>query len=46
MRIEALHGKMASSDKDDVMSAFAAGDIDVLVATTVIEWELMCLTPR
>jgi ATP-dependent DNA helicase RecG len=37
MRIEALHGKMASSDKDDVMSAFAAGDIDVLVATTVIE---------
>jgi ATP-dependent DNA helicase RecG len=36
-RIEALHGRMSSDDKDAAMRAFAAGDIDVLVATTVIE---------
>jgi ATP-dependent DNA helicase RecG len=36
-RIEALHGRMSSAEKDDVMQAFAAGRIDVLVATTVIE---------
>jgi ATP-dependent DNA helicase RecG len=37
MRIEALHGRMSGADKDEVMQAFVAGDIDVLVATTVIE---------
>lgn len=36
-RIEPLHGRMAADEKDRVMRAFAAGDIDVLVATTVIE---------
>ncbi len=36
-RIEALHGRMSSEQKDTVMRAFAAGEIDVLVATTVIE---------
>ncbi|MBH0129490.1 ATP-dependent DNA helicase RecG [Salinibacterium sp. NK8237] len=36
-RIEALHGKLSSEEKDELMRAFAAGDIDVLVATTVIE---------
>ncbi|MBH0008894.1 ATP-dependent DNA helicase RecG [Salinibacterium sp. SWN1162] len=36
-RIEALHGKLSSDEKDELMRAFAAGDIDVLVATTVIE---------
>ena len=36
-RIEVLHGQMPSQDKDDRMKAFAAGDIDVLVSTTVIE---------
>lgn len=36
-RIEALHGKLPSEEKDDLMRAFAAGVIDVLVATTVIE---------
>ncbi len=36
-RIEALHGRMSSDEKDRVMRAFAAGRIDVLVATTVIE---------
>jgi ATP-dependent DNA helicase RecG len=36
-RIEALHGRMSSDEKDGIMRAFAAGEIDVLVATTVIE---------
>ncbi|MEU6409893.1 ATP-dependent DNA helicase RecG [Microbispora sp. NPDC046933] len=37
LRIEALHGKLAPEDKDAAMRAFARGEIDVLVATTVIE---------
>ncbi|WP_026377861.1 ATP-dependent DNA helicase RecG [Aestuariimicrobium kwangyangense] len=32
-----LHGRMSATDKDEVMGRFAAGEIDVLVATTVIE---------
>ncbi|KGJ80107.1 ATP-dependent DNA helicase RecG [Cryobacterium roopkundense] len=36
-RLEALHGRMTSEEKDLTMRAFAAGEIDVLVATTVIE---------
>ncbi|POH67673.1 ATP-dependent DNA helicase RecG [Cryobacterium zongtaii] len=36
-RIEPLHGAMTADEKDDTMRAFAAGDIQVLVATTVIE---------
>ncbi|HEU4807505.1 MAG TPA: ATP-dependent DNA helicase RecG, partial [Homoserinimonas sp.] len=36
-RIEALHGRLPSETKDAMMRAFAAGEIDVLVATTVIE---------
>ncbi|MCY7403042.1 MAG: ATP-dependent DNA helicase RecG [Cryobacterium sp.] len=36
-RIEALHGRMTSDEKDRIMRSFAAGEIDVLVATTVIE---------
>jgi ATP-dependent DNA helicase RecG len=36
-RIEALHGKLPSEEKDELMRAFAARVIDVLVATTVIE---------
>jgi ATP-dependent DNA helicase RecG len=36
-RIEVLHGRMSADEKDQAMRAFAAGDIDVLVATTVIE---------
>jgi ATP-dependent DNA helicase RecG len=36
-RIAALHGRMKSDEKDAVMQAFAAGEIDVVVATTVIE---------
>lgn len=36
-RIGVLHGRMKSAEKDAVMNAFAAGELDVLVATTVIE---------
>jgi len=36
-RIESLHGRMSSDEKDATMRAFAAGDIDIVVATTVIE---------
>ncbi len=37
LRVELLHGRLAPDDKDDVMRRFAAGHVDVLVATTVIE---------
>ncbi|MFF3750814.1 ATP-dependent DNA helicase RecG [Streptomyces sp. NPDC002018] len=37
LRIEVLHGRMQPDDKDTVMRRFAAGEVDVLVATTVIE---------
>ncbi|MDQ0686499.1 ATP-dependent DNA helicase RecG [Streptomyces achromogenes] len=37
LRIEVLYGRMPPDDKDAVMRRFAAGDVDVLVATTVIE---------
>jgi len=36
-RIEPLHGAMSADEKDATMQAFAAGEIKVLVATTVIE---------
>ncbi|BDI21834.1 ATP-dependent DNA helicase RecG [Herbiconiux sp. L3-i23] len=36
-RIAALHGRMSADEKDDIMRAFAAGSIDMLVSTTVIE---------
>ncbi len=36
-RIEPLHGRMSGEEKDRTMRAFAVGEIDVLVATTVIE---------
>ena len=37
LRVEQLHGRMPPEEKDAVMRAFAAGEVDVLVATTVIE---------
>ncbi|WP_020574809.1 ATP-dependent DNA helicase RecG [Actinopolymorpha alba] len=37
LRVEVLHGRLPSDAKDSVMRKFAAGEIDVLVATTVIE---------
>jgi ATP-dependent DNA helicase RecG len=36
-RVEIVHGRLSGDEKDTVMRAFAAGEIDVLVATTVIE---------
>lgn len=36
-RIEAVHGKLPAEVKDERMREFAAGSIDVIVATTVIE---------
>lgn len=37
MRIELIHGKMKAAEKEKVMRSFSAGDIDILVSTTVIE---------
>lgn len=37
IRFGLLHGKMKSSEKDDIMKLFRSHEIDVLVSTTVIE---------
>jgi ATP-dependent DNA helicase RecG len=37
MRIGLLHGRMKSAEKEEAMTAFAAGKTQVLVSTTVIE---------
>ncbi len=37
MSIEYLHGKMKAKEKDEIMTRFAKNEIQVLVATTVIE---------
>lgn len=36
-RIGALHGKLKADEKQTVMVAFAAGELDILVSTTVVE---------
>ena len=36
-RVACVHGRMKAKDKEAVMAAFAAGETDILVATTVIE---------
>ena len=36
-RVELLHGRLPTEEKVDVMARFAAGEVDVLVSTTVIE---------
>ena len=36
-RVGLLHGRMKSAEKEETMRAFTAGDIQILVATTVIE---------
>jgi ATP-dependent DNA helicase RecG len=36
-RVGLVHGRMKGPEKDDVMASFAAGELGVLVATTVIE---------
>ena len=37
LRIECIHGRMKAKPRDEIMSRFAAGEVDVLVSTTVIE---------
>ena len=37
LKVALLHGQMKGAEKDAIMSGFAGGDGDVLVATTVIE---------
>ncbi len=37
LRLGILHGRLAAEEKDAVMGAFARGEIDILVSTTVIE---------
>jgi ATP-dependent DNA helicase RecG len=37
LRVEVLHGRMPPEEKEARMRAFAAGEVDVLVATTVVE---------
>jgi ATP-dependent DNA helicase RecG len=37
LRIGLMHGRLPSDEKDAVMAAFRAGELDVLVCTTVIE---------
>ena len=36
-RVALLHGRLKSEEKEAIMRAFAAGELDVLVSTTVIE---------
>ncbi|MBS9534243.1 ATP-dependent DNA helicase RecG [Mycobacterium sp. M1] len=37
LRLGLMHGRLSGEEKDAVMTAFRAGDVDVLVCTTVIE---------
>lgn len=37
VRVEALHGRMGSAEKDAVIGAFHEGEIGILVSTTVVE---------
>ena len=37
LRVGLVHGKLKAKEKEAVMSAFSAGELDVLVSTTVIE---------
>ena len=37
LRMQTLHGRMTGEEKDGVVRAFARGEIDLLIATTVIE---------
>jgi len=37
LRVAALHGRLPADEKDRVMTAFSRGEIDVLVATTMVE---------
>ncbi len=37
LKVGMLHGKLKSAEKDSVMKKFSAGEIDLLVSTTVVE---------
>ncbi|MDF2987776.1 MAG: ATP-dependent helicase RecG [Eubacterium sp.] len=37
LRVGIIHGKMKSSDKEAIMKSFVAGEISILVSTTIIE---------
>ncbi|NLE75499.1 MAG: ATP-dependent DNA helicase RecG, partial [Chloroflexi bacterium] len=37
LRVGLLHGRMRPGEKDEVMSSFARGEIDILVSTAVVE---------
>jgi ATP-dependent DNA helicase RecG len=37
LRVGLLHGRMSSREKDEVMERFVRGEVDVLMATTVVE---------
>lgn len=37
LRVAMLHGRMKSGEKEKIMSAFSAGEIDILVSTSVVE---------
>lgn len=37
LRVGLLHGRLRGSEKDEVMRAFAAGELDILVSTSVVE---------
>ena len=36
-KIDLVHGKMASTMKEDIMEKFSKGEVDILISTTVIE---------
>jgi ATP-dependent DNA helicase RecG len=36
-RVGLLHGRMKPTEKDETMSAFAAGELDILISTSVVE---------
>ncbi len=36
-KVEYIHGKMKTKEKDDIMEKFKKGEIDILISTTVIE---------
>lgn len=36
-RVALVHGRISSQEREQVMSSFAAGEVDILVATTVVE---------
>ncbi|NCB51978.1 MAG: ATP-dependent DNA helicase RecG, partial [Clostridia bacterium] len=37
LRVSCIHGRLKAKDKDNIMSAFVSGEIDILVSTTVVE---------